>query len=90
MNKRSKTLLIILILFLFITLTSVLVPSSDPQKNLDEFEEEITNPDNKLEQLNSSYQSVFLIDIAKKIDDIISKIIDFFISGVSNLIDGAL
>ena len=90
MNKRSKVLLIILLLFLFVTLLSVLVPKGDSQKQLDDFEEEITNPNNQLEQLNSSNNSLLLIDIAKGIDNIISKIIDFFISGISNLIEDVL
>lgn len=90
MNKRSKVVLILLVSFLIITFVSVMVPNRNPQKQLDDFEEEITNPNNQLEQLNNSDSSIFLIDIAKTIDNLISKIIDFVISGISSLIEGAL
>ena len=86
MTKRSKVLLIVFIAFLFVTLVSVVIPNRDSQKGLDEFESEIVDPNNQLEPLSNSYSSMFLIDLAMKIEVIISKIVGFFIDGLAGLI----
>lgn len=87
MSKRSKVLLIVLVSLIVLTLVSITIPTPDVNKDLEEFEKEIVDPNNQLEPLNNSASSMFLIDIAKKIENVISSIVRFFVSGITGIID---
>ena len=87
MSKRSKVLLIVLVSLIVLTLVSITIPTPDVNKDLEEFEKEIVDPNNQLEPLSNSASSMFLIDIAKKIENVISSIVRFFVSGITGIID---
>ena len=87
MTKRSKVLLIVLVSLIVLTLVSITIPTPDVNKDLEEFEKEIVDPNNQLEPLSNSASSMFLIDIAKKIENVISSIVRFFVSGITGIID---
>ena len=87
MTKRSKVLLIVLVSLIILTLVSITIPTPDVNKDLEEFEKEIVDPNNQLEPLSNSASSMFLIDIAKKIENVISSIVRFFVSGITGIID---
>jgi predicted PurR-regulated permease PerM len=87
MSKRSKVLLIVLVSLIVLTLVSITIPTPDVNKDLEEFEKEIVDPNNQLEPLSNSASSMFLIDIAKKIENVISSIVRFFVSGITGIIE---
>ena len=87
MTKRSKVLLIVLVSLIILTLVSITIPTPDVNKDLEEFEKEIVDPNNQLEPLSNSASSMFLIDIAKKIENVISSIVRFFVSGITGIIE---
>jgi hypothetical protein len=72
---------------IILTLVSITIPTPDVNKDLEEFEKEIVDPNNQLEPLSNSASSMFLIDIAKKIENVISSIVRFFVSGITGIID---
>ena len=83
MNKRSKVALVILavvILFVFASLLSgVKVDNTD--KDLEDFENEIIDPNNELDPLGlENSDNVLLIKIALKTESIIDKVFSTFVN----------
>ena len=87
MNKRSKALLIVLICIVVITFLSI--PNQTEANNdavLEDFEEEIINPENELDPLNENIGSnVLLIEVALKTEEVIEKVFNIFINLLKNL-----
>lgn len=87
MNKRSKALLIVLISIVVITFLSI--PNQTETNNdavLEDFEEEIINPENELDPLNENIGSnVLLIEVALKTEEVIEKVFNIFINLLKNL-----
>lgn len=80
MSKRSKVVLIIIISIVILTLFSFLNVEDTEALNLEEWEEEIVLPDNQLDPLNEKMNNTFIIDVALKIEDLISNFFDFLLS----------
>ena len=79
--------IIIIIVFVFV---SVLSGNKDEtnDKELSDFEQEITNPNNELDPLDeNSTKNVLILDVANKIDGIIDKIFNFVIVFFESIVD---
>ena len=88
MSKRSKVLLIILIVVILVILFSFFDEEPATDDKLDEWEEEITNPNNQLDPLNEKVgENVFILNIASKIENVIDKIFSFIIGFCEGVID---
>lgn len=89
MNKRSKFLLITLLLVVVITFLSLMgEPKNDDEKYLEEFEEDITNPNNTLDPLNQNNdRNVLLIEIALKAENVIVKVFGFVVDLFKTITD---
>lgn len=92
MNKRSKVALIILGIFIFFVIISLNTPSKDAgiDSDIDEFEEEIVDPNNDLDILGEQEEAsnYLLINLANKADSFINKIFDFIISIFKIFVEG--
>ena len=88
MSNRSKILLVILIVLVLVIFSSFLGERPATNESLSEWEEEIQNPDNSLDPLNEKVgNDVFVIDVAKKVENIIDKFFSFVIGIVEGFID---
>ena len=88
MSNRSKILLVILIVLVLVIFSSFLGERPTTNESLSEWEEEIQNPNNTLDPLNEKVgNDVFVIDIAKKVENIINKFFSFVIGIVEGFID---
>ena len=88
MSKRSKVMLIILISVVLIILFSFFNEEPATDSKLDQWEEEITNPNNQLDPLNEKVgDNVFILDVAQKIEGLINKVFSFITSFVEGVID---
>jgi predicted RND superfamily exporter protein len=87
MNKRSKILLVILVSLILLTAISMLGSKEENvDKDLENFEKEIINPENELDPLNENFNSnVLLIEIALKTEDIIDKVFSVFVNLLKNI-----
>jgi len=91
MTKRSKILLVILVVIVLFLLISLTSPNETMNNNLEEFENEITNPNNTLDPLSENQGSLtFVIEVALKIEDIINKTFSFIIGVINGLTDKIL
>ena len=93
MNKRSKVLLFILLAFVVITFLSLVGEEKDNNNDeaLEYFEEEITNPENELDPLNTNVDNnVLLIKIALKTEDVIQKVFNIFIYLLKNITESII
>ena len=91
MTKRSKILLVILVVIILFLLISLVSPSESKSNNLEEFESEITNPNNTLDPLEENHGSLtFVIDLALKVEDVINKVFSFIIRVVNGLTEKIL
>lgn len=88
MSKRSKVMLIILISLILVILFSFFSEEPATDNKLDQWEEEITDPNNQLDPLNEKVgNNVFILDFAQKIEGIINKVFSFITSFVEGIID---
>ena len=88
MSKRSKIALIILIIVVLTIFLSFLNEEGPTDDKLESWEEEITNPNNQLDPLNDKVgDSVFIIDVAKKIDGFIGKVFSFILGFFEGVVD---
>jgi predicted RND superfamily exporter protein len=87
MNKRSKILLVILVSLILLTAISMLGSKEENvDKDLENFEKEIINPENELDPLNENFNNnVLLIEIALKTEDIIDKVFSVFVNLLKNI-----
>ena len=91
MSKRSKVVLVILIILVIVVLLSLLDESPSTDTKLEEWEEEIVDPNNQLDPLNQKVgKNVFIIDVALKIDNLIDKIFTAIISFFEGVIEKVL
>ena len=91
MSKRSKVVLIILIILVIIVLLSLFEEAPSTDNKLEEWEEEIVDPNNQLDPLNQKVgKNVFIIDIALKIENLIDKFFSVIISFFEGVIDRVL
>ena len=75
MSKRSKVLVVIIVVVIVLSLFSFVDFNKESDKKLEQWEEEIVIPDNQLDPLNEkNTNSVFIIDVALKIEGVINKI----------------
>ena len=77
MNKRSKVSLVILVIVILFIFASLLSDGKkkDNDKDLENFENEIVDPNNELNPLDyDSGNNVLLIDVALKTESVIEKI----------------
>ena len=88
MSKRSKVMLIILISVVLVILFSFFNEEPATDSKLDQWEEEITNPNNQLDPLNEKVgDNVFILNVAQKIEGLINKVFSFITSFVEGVID---
>ena len=88
MSKRSKVMLIILISAVLVILFSFFNEEPATDSKLDQWEEEITNPNNQLDPLNEKVgDNVFILNVAQKIEGLINKVFSFITSFVEGVID---
>ena len=83
MSRRSKVVLVILVVFSIIVLMSLSKNDTSTNQKLENFEEEITDPNNELNPLNNTENSkAFILEFPQKIErfisNIFSKILGFF------------
>ena len=91
MSKRSKIVLIILIVVVVLVFISLFDESPSTDEKLEEWEEEIVEPNNELDPLNEKVgKNVFIIDIAQKVESIISKVFSFIINLFEGIVDKIL
>lgn len=90
MSKRSRVLLITIIIIIVFVFVSVLSGNQDENsdKELSDFEQEITNPNNELDPLNeNNAKNVLILDIANKIEGFIDKVFNFVIVFFESIVD---
>ena len=88
MSKRSKVVLVILVSLVLIVLLSFFEETPAEDNKLEEWEEEITNPNNQLDPLNERVgKNVVILDIAQKIEATINKIFSFITKFIEGIID---
>ena len=88
MSKRSKVVLIILIVLVLVILLSLFDEEPATDNKLEEWEEEITDPNNQLDPLNEKVgDNVFIISVAQKIESVIDKVFSFVIGFFEGVID---
>ena len=88
MSKRSKVVLIILISLVLIVLLSFFEEEPARDNNLEEWEAEITNPNNQLDPLNERVgENVIILDVAQKIEAVINKVFSFITAFIEGVID---
>ena len=80
--------MIILIVVIVVILSSFLSETPATDDKLEEWEEEIVNPDNELDPLNQKVgNTVFIINVAQKVESLIDKIFSFVIGFVEGVVD---
>lgn len=88
MSKRSKVSLIVLIVLVLTIFLSLLNEKPATDEKLESWEEEISNPNNKLDPLDDKVgDNVFIIDIAQKIENVINKVFSFIIGFFEEIIE---
>ena len=88
MSSRSKVALIILIVVIVVVFSSFFQEKPATDAKLEEWEEEIINPNNELDPLNEKVGNhVFIINVAHKIELVINKIFSFVIGLVEGVVD---
>ena len=88
MSKRSKVVLIILIVFVVLVFLSMFNEEASTDEKLAEWEEEIKDPNNQLDPLNEKVgKNVFIIDIGQKIENIIEKIFSFVVGFFEGIVE---
>ena len=88
MSSRSKVALIILIVVIVVVFSSFFQEKTATDAKLEEWEEEIINPNNELDPLNEKVGNhVFIINVAHKIELVINKIFSFVIGLVEGVVD---
>ena len=88
MSKRSKVLLIILIVVVLTILLSFFNEEPATDDKLEQWEEEIINPNNQLDPLNEKVgDSIFILNVASKVENFINKFFSLIISFCEGVID---
>ena len=88
MSSRSKVVLVILVVVILVILSSFFQEKPATDEKLEEWEEEIVNPNNELDPLNQKVgNNVFVINVAQKIELVINKIFSFVIGLVEGIVD---
>jgi hypothetical protein len=88
MSKRSKVLLIVLIIVVLTILLSFFDEEPATDDKLEEWEEEIVDPNNQLDPLNEKVgENVFILNVAAKIENLIDKVFSFIIGFCEGVID---
>ncbi len=83
--------MIILIVFIVLILLSLFDQRPSTDEKLQEWEEEIVDPNNQLDPLNEKVgKNVFIIDVALKIENIIDKVFSFVISFFESIVEKVL
>ena len=88
MNKRSKVSLVILVIVILFIFASLLSDGKkkDNDKDLENFENEIVDPNNELNPLDyDSGNNVLLIDVALKTESVIEKIFSTLVNFIKNV-----
>ena len=81
-------MLIILISLVLIVLLSFFEEEPARDNKLEEWEEEITNPNNQLDPLNERVgENVIILDVAQKIEATIDKVFSFITAFIEGIID---
>ena len=92
MNKRSKIALVFLVLFIFMVIVSLNMPSQthDLEDDIIDFEAEIINPNNdlSLEDKDAISSDYLLINVANKANSLINRIFNYIISFFQALCEG--
>ena len=92
MNKRSKIALVFLVLFIFMVIVSLNMPSQthDLEDDIIDFEAEIMNPNNdlSLEDKDAISSDYLLINVANKANSLINRIFNYIISFFQALCEG--
>ena len=92
MNKRSKIALLILVLFIFLVIISLNMPSQthNLEDDIIDFEAEIINPNNDL-SLEDKYaisSDYLLINVANKANSLINRVFNYIVSFFQTLCEG--
>ena len=88
MSKRSKLVLILIVFLILITVLTAFKEEPLSDKELEEWEEEISNPNNQLDPLNETGSNAsFLVNIAYKVEGFIAKIFSFLLGIVEGFVD---
>ena len=88
MSSRSKVVFIILVVVIVVVLSSFLSETPATDDKLEEWEEEIVNPNNELDPLNQKVgNTVFIINVAQKVESLIDKFFSFVIGFVEGIVD---
>ena len=94
MNKRSKIALIVLGLFAFFVIVSLGTPTHETgiDEEINQFEQEIIDPNNDLEVLGQQNEAsqYFLINVADKVDNFISKVFNFIVDFFRLFVEGII
>ena len=78
MSNRSKVVLIALSVLLFLILTSLVSPKESVDDRMEEWEAEITDPNNNLNPLEREESRLdFILEIPRKVENIINKLFAF-------------
>ena len=92
MNKRSKIALVFLVLFIFMVIVSLNMPSQTHglEDDIIDFEAEIINPNNdlSLEDKDAISSDYLLINVANKANSLINRIFNYIISFFQALCEG--
>lgn len=92
MNKRSKIALVFLVLFIFMVIVSLNMPSQTHglEDDIIDFEAEIINPNNdlSLEDKDAISSDYLLINAANKANSLINRIFNYIISFFQALCEG--
>lgn len=92
MNKRSKIALVFLVLFIFMVIVSLNMPSQTHglEDDIIDFEAEIMNPNNdlSLEDKDAISSDYLLINVANKANSLINRIFNYIISFFQALCEG--
>ena len=92
MNKRSKIALVFLVLFIFMVIVSLNMPSQthDLEDDIIDFEAEIMNPNNdlSLEDKDAISSDYLLINVANKANSLINRIFNYIVSFFQALCEG--
>lgn len=92
MNKRSKIALVFLVLFIFMVIVSLNMPSQthDLEDDIIDFEAEIINPNNdlSLEDKDAISSDYLLINVANKANSLINRIFNYIVSFFQALCEG--
>ena len=92
MNKRSKIALLILVLFIFLVIISLNMPSQthNLEDDIIDFEAEIINPNNdlSLEDKDAISSDYLLINVANKANSLINRVFNYIVSFFQTLCEG--